>query len=152
MSTRAEAPRALPAARRVLDNVAFVNEIVVFAALIANLAITFSNTVGRYAFNAGIPWATDFTTVCLSLIAFPGAAAFFRRGDGMAYTAFIDRLGPFANEMFRAVGLWLLIGVCGFSLYVFPPFFKSQISQVLPELGVSHAFVSVWLGIGLMLT
>ena len=151
LATR-DGSRIGPVAKRVLDNVAFVNEIVVFAALVANLAITFSNTIARYALNAGIPWATDFTTVCLSLIAFPGAAAFFRRGDGMAYTAFIDRLSPFANEMFRAVGLWLLIGVCGFSLYVFPPFFRSQLSQVLPVLGISHAFVSVWLGLGLMLT
>ena len=150
MST--EAAVDLPAARSVLDNVALVNEIVVFAALIANLTVTFSNTVARYAFNAGIPWATDFTTACLSLIAFPGAAAFFRRGDGMAYNALIDRLSPFANRTFRAVGLWLLIGVCSFSLYVFPPFFKSQISQVLPVLGISHGFVSVWLGIGLTLT
>lgn len=136
----------------ILDKVAAANEALVFAAVAVNLVITFSNTFGRYVLNAGIPWAADATTILLSCLAFPGAAAFFRRGDGMAYTAFIDRLRPFANRTFRAIGLWLLIGVCGFSLYVFPPFFKSQIGQVLPVLGVSHAFVSMWLATGLTLT
>lgn len=150
-ATVSDAARARAGVGRVLDRVAFVNEVVVFAALVANLAVTFSNTIGRYVLNAGIPWATDFATVCLSLIAFPGAAAFFRRSDGMAYTAFIDRFGPFANRTLRAVGLWLLIAVCCFALYVFPPFFRAQLSQVLPVLGISHAFVSMWLGLGLAL-
>lgn len=140
-----------PAWTGILDRVAMANEALVFAAVVVNLVITFSNTFARYALNAGVPWAADATTILLSCLAFPGAAAFFRRSDGMAYTAVIDRLRPFSQSTFRAVGLWLLIGVCGFSLYVFPPFFKSQIGQNLPVLGISHAFVGMWLAVGLTL-
>ena len=135
----------------VFAQIALVTEIMVVTAVIATLGITFANTFYRYVLNSSILWATDATMIGLSMIAFPGAAAYYRRGDGMAYVAVVDLTEGLANETARAIGLWMLIGVCGFSLSVFPPFFTSQINQLLPVLGVNYGFVGIWLGIGLLL-
>ena len=82
---------------------------------------------------------------------FMGAAAYFRRGTGIAYTALIDLLRGRARDALQAVGLWAVIGVCLVSLYVFPPFFRSQIGKTLPVLGISNGIVGIWLGLGLLL-
>ncbi len=121
------------------------------AALGADLAVTFVNTIGRYAFNSGIDWAPDLSTICLAIMTFLGAAAYFRRGSGIAYTALVDLLEGRRRDTLEAVGLWTVIGVCAISLYVFPPFFRSQLGQTLPVLGISAGIVAIWLGIGLLL-
>ncbi len=136
---------------RFLAPVALVNEVLAVAALGADLAVTFVNTIGRYAFNSGIDWAPDLSTICLAIMTFLGAAAYFRRGSGIAYTALVDLLEGRRRDTLEAVGLWTVIGVCAISLYVFPPFFRSQLGQTLPVLGISAGIVAIWLGIGLLL-
>lgn len=140
-----------PLLSRVIDRVAVTNEVVVVLALIFNLTITFANTIGRYVFNLGITWAPDATMICLAMIAFPGAAAYYRLGDGMAYNAVVDLLRGRAQDTLRAIGIWLFIAVCCASLAVFPTFFRSQLLQSLAVLNVSNAFISIWFGIGLTL-
>jgi tripartite ATP-independent transporter DctM subunit len=147
----AASPRRARLPSRVLAAVALGNEVLVVAALAADLAVTFVNTIARYAFNAGIDWAADLSTICLAVMAFLGAAAYFRRGSGIAYTALIDLLQDRPRDALRAVGLWTVIGVCLVSLYAFPPFFRSQLGQTLPVLGVTNGVVGAWLGIGLVL-
>src|SRR3954466_11777984 len=78
---------------RLLNHVAFANEILVVTALVADLVITFANTIGRYAFNSGMTWAPEASLICMAMMTFPGAAAFYRRGAGMAYTALVDMTG-----------------------------------------------------------
>jgi C4-dicarboxylate transporter DctM subunit len=134
-----------------LDYLAIANELLVVAALTLALTLTFANTIARYAFNAGITWAPDLILICMAMMAFPGAAAFFRLGDGMAYNAVVDLLKPRARDTLRAVGMWMLIVVCAASLVVFPAFFRSQLIHTLPVLDVSYAFVSVWFALGLFL-
>jgi C4-dicarboxylate transporter, DctM subunit len=131
--------------------IAFATELTVVAAVVATLLVTFINTVWRYALNSGLTWAADATTIGLSLIAFPGAAAYYRRSDGMAYVALVERFPGRVGDTLRAVGLWVLIAVCGLSLSVFPSFLISQVNQLLPVLGINHGFVAVWLGVGLLL-
>src|SRR4029079_13611038 len=60
-----------------LDYLAIANELLVVAALTLALTLTFANTIARYAFNAGITWAPDLILICMAMMAFPGAAAFF---------------------------------------------------------------------------
>jgi len=140
-----------PILARLLALVALMNETLVVVALAADLAVTFVNTIGRYAFNSGIDWAPDLSTICLAVMTFMGAAAYFRRGSGIAYTALIDLLHGRMRDALEAVGLWTVIGVCLVSLYVFPPFFRSQLGQSLPVLGISNGIVGIWLGVGLLL-
>ena len=45
---------AVRAHTRALNHLAFATEILVVVALVFDLAITFANAIGRYAFNAGI--------------------------------------------------------------------------------------------------
>ena len=52
-----------PILARLLAPVALVNETLVVVALAADLAVTFANTIGRYAFNSGIDWAPDLSTI-----------------------------------------------------------------------------------------
>jgi C4-dicarboxylate transporter, DctM subunit len=140
-----------PILARALAFIALVNEILVVVALAADLAVTFVNTIGRYAFNSGVDWAPDLSTICLAVMTFMGAAAYFRRGTGIAYTALIDLFNGRARDTLEAVGFWTVIGVCLVSLYVFPPFFRSQLGQTLPVLGISNGIVGIWLGIGPLL-
>ena len=121
------------------------------AALVTDLVVTFANTIGRYAFNAGMTWAPEASLICMAMMTFPGAAAFYRRGAGMAYTALVDILDRRACEIVNAVALWTVIGVSGVSLAVYPRFFSTQLTQVLTVLDISNGFVAIWLGIGLVL-
>src|SRR5205823_1427677 len=117
----------------------------------ADLVITFANTIGRYAFNASMTWAPEASLICMAMMTFPGAAAFYRRGAGMAYTALVDRLTGRALDMVHAVALWTVIGIAGVSLAVYPRFFSAQLTHVLAVLDISNGFVAIWLGIGLVL-
>ena len=130
---------------------ALATEVLVVAALAIDLAVTFANTVGRYAFNTGIDWAPDLSIICLAVITFPGAAAYYRRGSGMAYRALVERLPGRARDTAEAVGLWAVIAVAAISLLVFPTFFRLQVAQSLPVLDISNGWVAIWLGIGLAL-
>jgi tripartite ATP-independent transporter DctM subunit len=138
-------------ASRIIDRVAVANEILVVVALLFDLLITFANTIGRYVFNLGITWVPDATLICIAIIAFPGAAAYYRTGDGMAYNAVVDILGGRAQDALRATGIWLFVAVCCATLVVFPTFFNSQLVQSLPVLDVSNAFISIWFAVGLAL-
>ncbi|HUN47807.1 MAG TPA: TRAP transporter small permease subunit, partial [Stellaceae bacterium] len=130
---------------------ALATEVLVVSALAIDLAVTFANTVGRYAFNTGIDWAADLSIICLAVISFPGAAAYYRRGSGMAYRALVERLPGRARDTAEAVGLWAVIAVAAISLLVFPTFFRLQVAQSLPVLDISNGWVAIWLGVGLAL-
>jgi C4-dicarboxylate transporter, DctM subunit len=136
---------------RVIDRIAHAGEILVVAAISVDLIVTFCNTIARYAFGSGIPWGEDASTIALAIITFVGGACYFRRGSGMAYTAAVDRAHGRRRGMLIATGLWISLLVCAVSLYVFPEFFRFQLMQRLPVLGLSHGVVSIWMGLGFFL-
>lgn len=136
---------------KALDVLAVANEGFVVAAVAINLVVTFAATITRYFFDSGVTWATDATSILLSICTFLGAAAFFRRSPGMAYTALVDATTGAVRTTLLALGLWIVVGVCAASLWVFPAFFVGQMRQILPVLGVNHGFVGIWQGIGLAL-
>ncbi len=142
---------AIRAHTRLLNHVALANEILVVVALVVDLVITFANTIGRYAFNAGITWAPEASLICMAMMTFPGAAAFYRRGAGMAYTALVDTLDGRVRDIVHAIALWTVIGIAGLSLAVYPRFFSAQLTHALAVLDISNGFVAIWLGIGLVL-
>src|SRR5215831_11668309 len=128
-----------PILRRRLDPVAWVAETLVILAIIANIAVTFSNTLLRYTTQQDLPWNQDISTIILSIITFLGAPSYFRRSSGMAYDAL------------QACGLAIFLGVSCVALLAYPRFFAAQRTQSLAVLGLSSVFVAVWLGIGLVL-
>jgi C4-dicarboxylate transporter DctM subunit len=143
---------AAPAMRvRNLDVLALVVEGLVVAAIFANIVVTFGNALVRTLFNQDLPWAADVWTILISIIAFPGAAAYFRRSRGMAYTAVIDGLRGARREAIEACGLAILLAVCLTALVAYPSFFAGQRGQRLPILEISAGFVAIWLGVGLVL-
>ena len=137
---------------RPIDRLAFLNEAIVVAAIVADLSLTFANTIARYGFNSGLHYAEDVSAILIGVMTWLGSAAFFRRGDGMSYTALVDRLGGTAGAALRSSGLWLVLIVIAVSLWSFPLFFGRQLMQSLPVLGISNAAVVVWqpIGLGLM--
>jgi C4-dicarboxylate transporter DctM subunit len=143
------APESLT--RRALGAIALCTEGIVVITVIANIAVTFCNTLDRYLFKQDFPWATDVSAIMIAIIAFLGSAAYFRRCSGMAYTALIDHLDGLNRQAVEACGLWLMFAVCAVALLYFPEFFVAQASQRLPVLGISAGFVAVWLGVGLTL-
>ena len=137
--------------RRILNKVALANETLVVAAIVVDLFVTFANAVARYGFGGGIHWAEDASMVTISIIAFLGAPAYFRRAEGMSYSAILDLLQGLSRDALKASGLWIVLGVCGLSLYAFPTFFAGQMTQAMTVLDTNRGIVSCWTGIGLVL-
>jgi tripartite ATP-independent transporter DctM subunit len=69
----------------------------------------------------------------------------------MAYTALIDQSHGVRKQTLQASGLVIFLGVCVVALAAYPSFFASQLTQSLQVLGLSSAFVAIWLGLGLLL-
>jgi C4-dicarboxylate transporter DctM subunit len=136
---------------RVLRGVALANEALVVAAIVVDSFVTFANSVARYGFNSGIHWAEDASMVTISIIAFLGAPAYFRRAEGMSYSALLDMTSGLKHDALKSSGLWIVLGVCGLSLYAFPAFFTGQMTQTMAVLDVSRGAVSGWIGLGLVL-
>ncbi len=136
---------------RALRAVALANETLVVVAIVIDLFVTFANSIARYAFNSGIHWAEDASMVTISIITFLGSAAYFRRAEGMAYSALLDLTTGLRHDALKSSGLWIVLGVCALSLYAFPPFFAGQMTQTMAVLNVSRGVVSGWIGIGLLL-
>jgi C4-dicarboxylate transporter, DctM subunit len=134
-----------------LNYLALASEALVMLALFIDLVVTFANSIARYAFNAGIGWSEDISSVTISIVAFVGAAAYFRRVGGMTYSAVVERVSGLAQHAIIACGLWIILLVCALSLWTFPAFFAAQLTQTLSVLDVSRGIVSVWLGVGLVL-
>jgi C4-dicarboxylate transporter, DctM subunit len=137
--------------RRLMDALAMGVEIVVVAALVLDVGLTFTNTALRYVMQRDLPWVPDVSIILISIITFLGAPAFFRRTRSMAYTALVDRLQRRARRVTEATGLWGVIGICGLSLVAYPDFLRAQMHQVLPVLNLQEGYVAIWLGIGLVL-
>ena len=138
-------------AARALGGIALANEALVVAAIVIDLFVTFANSIARYGFNTGIHWAEDASMVTISIITFMGAAAYFRRAEGMSYSALLDLTTGLRHDTLKASGLWIVLGVCGLSLYAYPSFFAGQMTQTMAVLDVSRGAVSGWIGLGLAL-
>jgi C4-dicarboxylate transporter DctM subunit len=136
---------------RLVNRIVFAVEALVVVTIIANIAITFSNAVTRYLTNQDFSWASDAWAILISIITFLGAPAYFRRGAGMAYTALIDHAHGLRKDALQASGLVIFLGVCVVSLAAYPAFFAGQLTQTLQVIGISSAFVAIWLGLGLLL-
>ncbi len=144
-------PAHTVASTTVIDRLALGVEAFVVAAIIVNIATTFSNAAVRYLTNQDFPWASDVWAILISIITFLGAPAYFRRGAGMAYTALIDQSHGARQQKLQACGLTIFLGVCVVALAAYPSFFAGQLTQTLQVIGLSSGFVAIWLGIGLLL-
>ena len=136
---------------RVLNAIALGNEALVVAAIVIDLFVTFANSIARYGLNSGIHWAEDASMMTIAIIAFLGAPAYFRRAEGMSYSALLDMTTGLRHDTLKASGLWIVLGVCGLSLYAFPSFFAGQMTQTMAVLNISRGAVSGWIGLGLVL-
>jgi len=132
-----------PQLRRRLDPVAWLAETVVILAIIANIVVTFSNTLLRYTTKQDLPWNQDISTIILSIITFLGAPSYFRRSSGMAYNALVEKAVGARRDALQACGLAIFLGVCCVALLAYPRFFASQRTQSLAVLGLSSVFVAV---------
>ena len=136
---------------RVLNAIALGNEALVVMAIVIDLFVTFANSIARYGLNSGIHWAEDASMMTIAIIAFLGAPAYFRRAEGMSYSALLDITTGLRHDTLKASGLWIVLGVCGLSLYAFPSFFAGQMTQTMAVLNISRGAVSGWIGLGLVL-
>ena len=140
-----------PARKRALDRLALCVETIAVVAIIVNIVVTFGNALVRFIFQQDFPWAADLWRILISIIAFLGAPAYFRRTNGMAYTALLDAMKGPRRQILKACGLLMLLCVCLTVLAPLPIFLVSQKAQTLPILGINSGFVTIWLGIGLVL-
>src|ERR1022692_1193674 len=150
-ATLIQGDRPAPPRKRALDRLAVCVETIAVAAIIVNIVVTFGNALVRFIFQQDFPWAADLWRILISIIAFLGAPAYFRRTNGMAYTALLAAMKGSRRQILQACGLLMLLCVCLTVLAPFPIFFVSQKAQTLPILGINSGFVAIWLGIGLVL-
>lgn len=136
---------------RIAAPLAVVAENLAVVAMFADLAVTFVNTIGRYAFQTGIEWSQDLSSIAMPIITFIGSAAYFRRGWGMAYTAVAERTRGLAHETLMATGLWITVAVSAAVLYALPTFLAGLAMQRLPVLGIPEPVVGVWMLVGFAL-
>ena len=115
--------RAASVPWRPLDRLAAGIEALVVGALALDVAVTFTSTLLRYLFRRDLPWAPDVSLILISIIAFLGGPAFFRRNRAMAYTAVLERLHGRSRQALEAFGLWGVIAVAGLTLGFYPGFF-----------------------------
>jgi tripartite ATP-independent transporter DctM subunit len=134
-----------------IDRLARVNEVVVVVALVINIVLTFSNTAIRAITGQDMAWVAEIASMAIAVITFLGAPAYFRRTPGMAYTAVVDALSGRSRALVSACGLWIVLGVSGLTLVLYPAFFNGMLDRNLPVLGLNDGFVAIWLGIGLVL-
>ena len=134
-----------------MNLIARINEAIVVVALLINIALTFANTAVRSITGQDMAWVSEVATILIAAIAFAGAPAYFRRSHGVAYTAVLDMLHGRTKDFVEATGHWMTLGVCALSLSIFPGFFEKQTHHNFPVLGVSGAYHSGWLGLGLIL-
>jgi len=134
-----------------MNRLALCVEALVVITIIVNIGTTFSNAAVRTLTKQDFPWASDLWAILISVITFLGAPAYFRRGSGMAYTALIDHADGRRKQTLSAIGLAILLGVSLVALAAYPTFFAGQLTQSLQVLGISSAFVAIWLGLGLVL-
>jgi C4-dicarboxylate transporter, DctM subunit len=140
-----------PGTRRVLDRVAFVNEVLIAALISADILVTFLNTLLRYVWNTSFTWAQDVSTICINLLAFMGAAAQYRRGHGMTLTFVIDRMPLRYRPALQAAGMWFTLGISGLVLWTFPEFARAAANVTLGTLGVSEVWLALGMGLGFLL-
>src|SRR6185437_2962632 len=56
-----------------------------------------------------------------------------------------------SRAVVSACGLWIVLGVCGLTLVLFPAFFRTELEHNSPVLGLNDGYLAIWLGIGLVL-
>lgn len=134
-----------------IDRLARLNEAVVVLALLVNIVLTFTNTTVRAMTGQDMAWVAEIASTLIALITFLGAPAYFRRTPGMAYTALVDALTGRSRAVLSACGLWIVLGVCGLTLILFPAFFRTELEHNSPVLGLNDGYLAIWLGIGLVL-
>lgn len=138
-------------AASVVRGLVVLNEVLLVVAVVADLGVTFANTVERYFFKTSIPWSQDATTVALSVLAFMGGAVALRSENTLSFSLLVDRLRGWRKEMLQAIAYWLMVAVALATLAAFPGFFENSLNQHLPAFGLSEGWVSIWMGLGYLL-
>lgn len=109
--------------------------------LAAMVAVTFAQVVLRYVFDAGFPWAEEFSRYCFVWIVFLGSAVAFHRGLHIGVDLITAR---FARPWRKAAAITtalLVAGFCGVIVVASLPVLRVNALQVSPALELQMSYV-----------
>ena len=147
----AAAVRVPAVVTRAISGLALMAELLILAALLFDLGLTFTATLLRYFVGGSIVWFGDAISITLNTIAFLGAAAAYRRVTFLSFTYVQERCPPRIARTLSAFAVWLTLVTAATVLYEWPGFFRATRSATFVYLHLSEAWAGIWMGIGLVL-
>lgn len=125
-------------------------DVVVVAALVAQLVITLASVTVRALSHSSLLWADDSAKLTLPVVAFLGGAVAYRRGQHASIVVGISALPPFGREVCRVLVEYLVLIVTVAAAIASIGLFRSRLSEVLPMLGLSGAWSVVPFTLGMV--
>lgn len=110
-----------------------------------------SNVIVRSAFHGSFVWTPEVARLGLTILAFPGGALAYRRGQHIAVEVLIDRLPPSRRATLQAVVDWIVLefGVAGAVLAV-PAVIRGWAEQS-PILGIRETWFAIPIPVAMLL-
>ncbi|HEY4198936.1 MAG TPA: TRAP transporter large permease subunit [Devosiaceae bacterium] len=144
------ATRWLPpsAATRILDRVALGVEIVVVAAISADLLLTVAGATMRFAFAIPLFWSGDLSMLLLNVVVFLGAAAAFRRRLDLRFTFLVELGSARQRAICQAASYWLVALLAAIVLAAFPSYAASLATHGMVALPLTQLWAALPMGIG----
>ena len=94
--------------------ISHIEELISGTALILMISVTSANVIARYIFRSPIPWAEEFSTICLVWLTFIGAAVCYKRQAHLGMDFILARLPFKAKRIMQQI-----ITVCLLVFFVY---------------------------------
>ncbi len=144
-NTSAQTPWQKPAWLRVIDMAA---ECLVVIALLVELGLVLANVVARVYFRTSFLWSDEAARFSLSVLAFVGGAAAYRRGDHAFVRLVLDRLHPAARRACLILSDIVVLFVIGLTGLASAQFIASSWQELTPVLQLPAGVIALPLPVG----
>ena len=125
-------------------------ELLVFTAVVVELGVSFGNVVTRTLMGFSLNWSMEVAELCLTVIAFVGGAIALPRNLHTSVHAGVDRVPEHLRPYLYCAGDWLVALVAALVFYFSLSTIQTASTQVSPILGISEAWFSVALPVGML--
>ncbi len=141
----AQTPWQKPAWLHVIDMAA---ECLVVIALLVELGLVLANVVARVYFRTSFLWSDEAARFSLSVLAFVGGAAAYRRGDHAFVRLLLDRLHPAARRACLILSDIVVLFVIGLTGLASAQFIASSWQELTPVLQLPAGVIALPLPVG----
>ena len=119
--------------------------------VLAEILLLLSGIVSRYVFNQPLVWSDELASVLFLWLAMLGSVIAFRRNEHMRMTAIVGMLTPHRRAVLDVVAVGAAFAFLAFTLHPAIEFTRDEVFITMPTLGISNAWRTAALPIGLAL-